>query len=292
MSILFFHLGEQLRSISEVTELSKRERSESGQVQIIVDTVKMEINFASKKKKSTKLKTPAKVIEGKVMKLLPPDAVSDSVQIMVTEVSCNEPDCVPLETLVIVIGQQARWADKVLKPIVEVTDSDIEGLDIPQNWNAWIEAETERKKEKALMSDNINMPVPLPPPPDNGSSNSKSSTASIPVATTLVSMKPRTDLSQNIQAEIKPIQSLVNGQAASKSISSQHCQPSSSPVIKHTPIKQAPTPKNNIIVSNQKAIRPIELKSSSDKLPQARHSSKGVRQRGCPCCGAYVVMLL
>lgn len=58
-------------------------------------------------------------------------------QVMVTEIQCNEPDCVPIETLVIVMLMKSdsesmtkskgalKWADKLLKPVAEVTKDEI-----------------------------------------------------------------------------------------------------------------------------------------------------------------------
>jgi hypothetical protein len=59
---------------------------------------------------------------------------------MVTEIQCSEPDCVPIETLVAIfldqnIGESVvvprRYSCKILKPVVEVVEADVETLDIP-----------------------------------------------------------------------------------------------------------------------------------------------------------------
>ncbi len=53
-------------------------------------------------------------------------------QIMVTELQCYDPDCVPVETLVIILGNESfgdksdRWSNKILKPLVEVSKNDVE----------------------------------------------------------------------------------------------------------------------------------------------------------------------
>ena len=61
----------------------------------------------------------------------------DSIQVMVTEVECNDPQCVPLETLVALLGKDARWTTKVLKPLNEVTQRDIGDLPLPLSWLSW-----------------------------------------------------------------------------------------------------------------------------------------------------------
>lgn len=67
------------------------------------------------------------------------DAVDSSIQIMVTELECTDPDCVPLETLVALLGENARWTMKILKPLNEVTKSDVNALPFPLSWSSWIE---------------------------------------------------------------------------------------------------------------------------------------------------------
>ena len=61
------------------------------------------------------------------------------VQIMVTEVECREEGCVPIEVLVILIGPTKRWTGKLLKPISEVLEIDMEELDLPNDVEAQLE---------------------------------------------------------------------------------------------------------------------------------------------------------
>ena len=67
------------------------------------------------------------------------NADDSSIQIMVTELECTDPDCVPLETLVALLGERARWTIKILKPLIEVTEEDIEELAFPATWSSWVE---------------------------------------------------------------------------------------------------------------------------------------------------------
>jgi hypothetical protein len=64
---------------------------------------------------------------------------------MVTELECNDPGCVPIETLVALIGDDARWTAKVLKPISDVTQQDIRDLDLPVPWEKWVIASEQKK---------------------------------------------------------------------------------------------------------------------------------------------------
>eukprot|EP00600_Ochromonadales_sp_CCMP1393_P001970 CAMPEP_0174988840 /NCGR_PEP_ID=MMETSP0004_2-20121128/20366_1 /TAXON_ID=420556 /ORGANISM="Ochromonas sp., Strain CCMP1393" /LENGTH=411 /DNA_ID=CAMNT_0016242135 /DNA_START=31 /DNA_END=1263 /DNA_ORIENTATION=- len=91
--------------------------------------------------------------------------ISDVSGVMVTEIQCYEPDCVPVETLVIVMlskeedlsiqsvsdgstveilqskqdqqhgaDRRNRWAGKILKPVEEVEKGDVADLDFPIEW--------------------------------------------------------------------------------------------------------------------------------------------------------------
>lgn len=62
------------------------------------------------------------------------------VQVMVTEIQCNEPDCVPIETLVAIFIQNTelsslispmRYSTKIMKPVAEVTKVDVVTVELP-----------------------------------------------------------------------------------------------------------------------------------------------------------------
>ena len=62
-------------------------------------------------------------------------------QMMVTEVQCNDPSCVPVETLVAIILNEdpellnvispSKFSTKILKPILEVNEADLEEIEWP-----------------------------------------------------------------------------------------------------------------------------------------------------------------
>lgn len=111
----------------------------------------MQINFGSslKKNKASERSLISKITK-KIERLLPHD-VEDDMQIMVTEIQCFDPDCVPIETLVILLGANARWTQKILKPMIEVTDEDIAELQIPTCWVDY--AETRQRHNESAGSD-------------------------------------------------------------------------------------------------------------------------------------------
>ena len=71
-------------------------------------------------------------------------------QILVTEVSCSDQDCVPIECLIVIFDNDynkddlsnndlpyigKKWVGKILKPLIEVDIEDVEQLDLPIEWN-------------------------------------------------------------------------------------------------------------------------------------------------------------
>ena len=85
---------------------------------------------------------------------------------MVTEVQCSEPDCVPIETLVILMknsdgnnSSRAKWTDKILKPLIEVTETDVQDLDFPNDWDC-ITQDTIDSNEIPLAESNTGLKTP------------------------------------------------------------------------------------------------------------------------------------
>ena len=62
-----------------------------------------------------------------------------TIQILVQEMECTDPDCVPLEVLVALLGVNARWTTKILKPLKDVTMDDVEQIPFPGSWSSYVE---------------------------------------------------------------------------------------------------------------------------------------------------------
>jgi hypothetical protein len=45
---------------------------------------------------------------------------------------------VPLETLIALLGRTARWTYKILKPLNEVTQLDVEAIPFKSSWSSWV----------------------------------------------------------------------------------------------------------------------------------------------------------
>lgn len=57
-----------------------------------------------------------------------------NVNITITEIECNQPNCAPIEVLIILLTDNDKWAGKILKPLQEVTINDVNDLEIPSEW--------------------------------------------------------------------------------------------------------------------------------------------------------------
>lgn len=72
---------------------------------------------------------------------------TNSYNIMVTEVQCNDPTCVPIETLVVLIGSEGKkYSDKIAKPIREVIEDDVKYLLVESGLFIMPDAETLKGK--------------------------------------------------------------------------------------------------------------------------------------------------
>ncbi len=93
----------------------------------------MALNFGVKaSKNSAEKQIIAKItgwVKAKVKEALPGGHAQPIV--MVTELQCFDPDCVPIETLIVILGNGAKWSDKILRPSAEVTKEDVELIEIP-----------------------------------------------------------------------------------------------------------------------------------------------------------------
>ena len=102
----------------------------------------MLLNFASSSSAKLSTASAASALQKRVHAWVQDDerynrivAADPSVQLMVSEVACFDEGCVPLETIVIVVGAQSRWMGKLLRPLAEVTAEHVGAeLELPQRW--------------------------------------------------------------------------------------------------------------------------------------------------------------
>mmetsp|Transcript_23997 Transcript_23997/g.35223 ORF Transcript_23997/g.35223 Transcript_23997/m.35223 type:complete len:284 (+) Transcript_23997:57-908(+) len=264
----------------------------------------MNINFsAPKKTERSSVKKISKLIERRLCS----EAKQDNVQVMVTEVQCFEPDCVPIETLVILLGSQSRWADKILKPISEVTEGDVTSLAVPDTWPpqktpddsiepkgkdvisvteddlksiAWAKEIAAQIESMAKHMDPKDMRAALDylqstiAQLHSSLDEVESKTATdAPVSqrgdVVMVTMKPKSDV-------IPSVSSTATGVPSNKQPISQKRNAPNGGASLSSNISSVKSSKNT--GADMKTIATMQ-----STVPVVRHK-KGVRQRGCPCC--------
>jgi hypothetical protein len=257
----------------------------------------LNLNFVKQKPSNRSL---VKHITKKIESLLSPE-IGD-IQILVTEVQCFEPDCVPIETLIILLGSEnSRWTTKILKPITEVTDDDIRGLDIPST------LPIPRSKEKISPPTS---PPPSPPAwvgsllkmideqqggpryrdgleylhkyltkklePTEKSIHAPTPPTPLPQAPTMVRMKATTPSPSPSSSSMtsSPQPSSAPSPTLAKMKPESYSEPRPPPVSVQQSVSMS--------LPNQQPLI-LQPKQIHDEEPKPRHK-KGVRQRGCPCC--------
>ncbi len=95
------------------------------------------MNFASNFK--TNKKSPSarvsEFVEAYFLQKHHVDFALSSGVVVAVEVQCNLPDCVPVETMLVLVGKLSRFKAAILKPIDNVTLDDVFLLDIPLDWD-------------------------------------------------------------------------------------------------------------------------------------------------------------
>jgi hypothetical protein len=236
----------------------------------------------------------------KIESLLESNGFAESIQILVTEVQCFEPDCVPIETLIILLGNNSRWTTKILKPLSEVTEDDLNTMagEIPsslpviqtdlmrrkkekegeeeEEQEAWVLSITkviDQKKEEpqsrgGLLFLQKYLERILSSPDTAALTSSSEVTAPSPMS--LSTPSPPTVVKMRSTSSLSTLPSSTLSSLAPVPVSA----PAPAPTL-HTLPRQPPAPPPVILMSQQQRF--------NDEGPKPRHQ-KGVRQRGCPCC--------
>ena len=133
------------------------------------------LNFASTKKGSTaagRSSSAQKRVEALVRLRCAEELLSGGEgQLIVMEVNCADPDCVPIETVAILVKEIAsqkapgaeldakedksdgKWIGRIFKPIAEVIDNDINMLALPVDLNDFrVAAEKQKEIERLEMN--------------------------------------------------------------------------------------------------------------------------------------------
>lgn len=180
--------------------------------------------------------------------------------VMVTEISCSDPGCVPIETLVIVLGPTQRWTGKVLKPLSDVTDIDIRQLFLADDVLSVVE-------ETAT----------------NQSNNPTTSSLSETLLTGLADIRDVNERSRTIETLLSLLQS-------QKALTNVAVEPNLGAadvtvvkMVSNASQGKAEASSSQQAATKRPAARGAIVAETNIFSSQPRHS-KGTRQRGCPCC--------
>jgi len=176
-------------------------------------------------------------------------ATDPQLHVLAKEVRCNEPDCVPIETLVILVSslpvastedgaRSWRWTGKVLKPMAEVTERDVLMMELPLSMEEQ-GGQQEEQEEEQLKTDESEGAVGEGEEVEDASREVSAAAGAGPKAT----------------GETPP--------AAAAGVSTAQ-----------RPGKTAP----------KSVFRLNAADPETQKQEQKEAHKKGVRPRGCPCC--------
>jgi len=231
-------------------------------------------------------------------------------QFIVNEMQCNEPGCVPIETLIAIVdisytGSESgpgKWIGKVLKPIMDVQINDIQELDIPENWLDWNQGDSiqifqissqmksviEKTTSKASLSiismeltkllENVQTKI--------AESNKKITIYNEPQITR-VKMVPKPERVDAFQSTITEQSTAMETETTSTPIRMEvKNQVISSPILSYsseTSTSQLSNNKKRSVEVPKFTSSVLNMTNPGGLQPTARHN-KEVRQRGCPCC--------
>ena len=236
-------------------------------------------------------------------------------QAMASEIQCNEPDCVPIETLIIIMlmsdpievdgikPKKQRWADKILKPILEVTVNDVhqivdimlgdytsEDISVPvpilidqvktESVNADeslkvlqpAAATTFLEVTRVKMQPNHPVLSQKGNPVITAAENVQESNFPVPIPPLV-----RTPAQSSTSFSAEPAQTPSTGTNAKTMenvtmVSTAPAKPSSVAVVADVPVPAAP------------GLPVVTVTGTSSSSLAPRHKKGGTRPRGCPCC--------
>lgn len=188
--------------------------------------------------------------------------------VMVTEIACQDPTCVPIETLVIVFGPTARWTGKVLKPMSDVTEMDIRQL--------FLSDEVLSVMEKPVSNLTIE------------------TSTSGRILAELAEIEDESERCKSIDALLDLLRAqklalTMNHNESNPLVSTNSANIPAVPITVVKMMSNQPNSQTEQDLATKQAVskRPVRetllVADTNVFSTQSRHS-KGTRQRGCPCC--------
>lgn len=208
----------------------------------------------------------------------------DEIQYAIQEVLCNEPNCAPIETLVVIFLeskllsnfiQPSRFATKILKPINDVVKSDVDELELPFRFQ-------NHSLQEFIESLEMSVSNTLAIYPDK--------TLVVPLLTRV--LEGTIETIKNGQAQ-KHDDNNSNKKICSRQITrvemissdsnSVNAKEEHSSTMSPITIVSGVSPQSNTSIPLIRPDQLIQTQSAYDQLLKPRHD-KEMKRRGCPCC--------
>lgn len=187
---------------------------------------------------------------------------------------CNEPDCVPIETLIICVGKvkTQSYMVKILKPVVEVLEEDVVKLNVWKCFNDVMRQYHLRLSENTK-GDTNEVAIPQ----DISATLTASPTTAVPVTTNAVKVIMRRKTDSPAIAAVG-LQIGIGEASPDRKVVSSSSEKSPLEVVAHTTTGASG--------ARMQARTVVPRHTGADIIPESRHGSKGssTRPRGCPCC--------
>lgn len=181
--------------------------------------------------------------------------LKDNVNITITEIECNQPNCAPIEVLIILLteNENEKWAGKILKPLLDVTIDDILILNLPE----WIIKSLEKPHELNIPTWVIDSAIDF--------KDRLKSLSDKEYRNSITYLKHYFELDHNYNKAEPSKELLLNEETKNDIITVQM-------VPKEAVIERVIPPP------------PIRHKINNNTFDIPVRHNKGVRPRGCPCC--------
>lgn len=198
------------------------------------------------------------------------------------EVICNEPDCAPIEVLIIlgfpefsVDGYRAqpnKWAGKILKPLVDVTQDDVMTLEIPVRClNAALSNVDKALAETLRLLDG--------PESLRLASDLKALLLDAVAAIDRMAPQPPSQ-AMIIDDDVTPVRMSSTVNPASISVPASVSSKATPTAPQTSSVPTVPPMASSV----KKAGDFIVVKDGQERKSAAPRHEKGTRPRGCPCC--------
>jgi hypothetical protein len=222
-------------------------------------------------------------------------AFGKDYQLMISEIQCNDPSCVPIETLIVVVFDDSsyvarcvsplQYSTKILKPLFEVILQDIMSME-------WPFEILDKSILNFILSTKASMVKTLVPAMDNERQEKGVLLQQIFRTFSDNSLRIDTNSSEGQESKFQPELTLIDFVLHEELKKKEEEKMQRTRFEEEERAKSLQEANNNITVVKMKKISPVIpsqpetitlVKGKQDSSTKPRHE-KGRTMRGCPCC--------